>query len=67
MSYLENKGLTPQVEEGDFELLKQGKPDFMGLNYYQTTTFEENPLEGGAEMNSTGKKVLLRTLEFQEF
>jgi 6-phospho-beta-glucosidase len=58
-TYLENKGLAPIVEEGDFELLKQGKPDFIGLNYYQTTTFEENSLEGGVgagEMNTTGKK-----------
>jgi 6-phospho-beta-glucosidase len=53
------KGLAPIVEEGDFELLKEGKPDFMGVNYYQSTTFEENPLVGGVgagEMNTTGKK-----------
>lgn len=58
-TYLENMGLAPKVEEGAFELLKQGEPDFMGLNYYQTTTFEENSLEGGVgagEMNTTGKK-----------
>jgi len=58
-SYLEENGLAPIVEEDDFELLKEGKPDFMGLNYYQTNTFEENPLEGGVsegEINTTGKK-----------
>ncbi|KAB7663637.1 glycoside hydrolase family 1 protein [Bacillus sp. B1-b2] len=58
-NYLEANGLAPEVEEGDFQLLKLGTPDFMGLNYYQTTTFEKNPLEGGvgsAEMNTTGKK-----------
>lgn len=58
-NYLMEKGLAPIVEEGDFELLKEGKPDFMGLNYYQSTTFEENPLVGGVgagEMNTTGKK-----------
>ncbi|KLV26915.1 glycoside hydrolase family 1 protein [Niallia circulans] len=58
-NYLEANGLAPEVEEGDFELLREGTPDFMGLNYYQTTTFEKNPLEGGvgsAEMNTTGKK-----------
>ncbi|MGG0719616.1 glycoside hydrolase family 1 protein [Robertmurraya massiliosenegalensis] len=58
-NYLEKNGLTPTIEEGDFELLRKGTPDFMGLNYYQTTTYEENPLEGGvgaADMNTTGKK-----------
>ncbi|XJZ26729.1 glycoside hydrolase family 1 protein [Bacillota bacterium Lsc_1132] len=57
-NYLENKGLAPKLEEGDLELLKEGKPDFMGVNYYQTTTFESNPLDGVSEgrMNTTGKK-----------
>ncbi|WP_409293769.1 glycoside hydrolase family 1 protein [Peribacillus sp. SCS-26] len=58
-SYLEMNGLAPEIQDGDFALLKEGKPDFMGLNYYQSTTFEKNPLEGGVgagEMNTTGKK-----------
>lgn len=57
--YLEREGLTPTIEYGDFELLKKGKPDFMGINYYQTTTYEENPLEGGVgqgTFNTSGKK-----------
>ena len=58
-NYLEQNGLAPTIEEGDFELLRAGTPDFMGLNYYQTTTYEANPLVGGVgagEMNTTGKK-----------
>ncbi|AGX04737.1 aryl-phospho-beta-D-glucosidase [Bacillus infantis NRRL B-14911] len=57
--YLEKEGLAPSLEAGDLELLQEGKPDFMGLNYYQTATFEANPLDGGVsegEMNTTGKK-----------
>lgn len=56
--YLEKQGLTPTIEEGDFELLKAGKPDFMGVNYYQTGTVAMNPLDGVGEgkMNTTGKK-----------
>ncbi|AXI10276.1 aryl-phospho-beta-D-glucosidase [Oceanobacillus zhaokaii] len=57
--YLKRKGLTPQVEESDFTLLKEGKPDFMGVNYYQTTTYEKNPLDGvtmDGNFNTTGKK-----------
>ncbi|API92144.1 MULTISPECIES: glycoside hydrolase family 1 protein [Virgibacillus] len=58
-NYLERKRIAPQVEEGDFTLLKQEKPDFMGVNYYQTTTYERNPLDGvtmEAHFNTTGKK-----------
>src|SRR5690606_25506947 len=39
MDYLVRKGLAPTMESGDLALLKEGKPDFMGVNYYQTTTF----------------------------
>ena len=58
-NYLVEEGLAPEVEERDFTLLREGKPDFMGLNYYQSTTFEVNPLEygvGAGEMNTTGIK-----------
>lgn len=56
--YLERNGLAPEIEPGDAELLKAGKPDFMGLNYYQTATIEANPLDGvgAGKMNTTGKK-----------
>ncbi len=58
-NYLKEKGLAPEMEDGDLALLREGKPDFMGLNYYQTTTFEMNPLVdgvGAGEMNTTGIK-----------
>ncbi|OIJ16642.1 aryl-phospho-beta-D-glucosidase [Anaerobacillus alkalilacustris] len=57
-NYLEENGLAPSVEEGDFQLLKEGKPDFMGVNYYRTMTYEKNPLDGVTEghFNTSGKK-----------
>ncbi|RKL66829.1 aryl-phospho-beta-D-glucosidase [Salipaludibacillus neizhouensis] len=57
-NYLKKEGLAPTIEEGDLEILKAGKPDFMGVNYYQTTTVEKNPLDGIGEgaMNTSGKK-----------
>ncbi|WP_342540837.1 glycoside hydrolase family 1 protein [Heyndrickxia sp. FSL K6-6286] len=58
-NYLEKEGLTPTIEDGDFELLKFGRPDFLGMNYYRTSTVERNPLIGGVgkgSMNTTGKK-----------
>ncbi|WP_040978145.1 glycoside hydrolase family 1 protein [Oceanobacillus jeddahense] len=57
--YLERKGIAPHVEVGDFELLRENKPDFMGVNYYQTTTFEKNTLDGvtsEGNFNTSGEK-----------
>jgi len=56
--YLRERGLGPTIQEGDLELLQKGMPDFLGINYYQTLTYEANPLDGvsvGA-MNTTGQK-----------
>ena len=52
------RGLGPTIQEGDVELLGKGTPDFVGVNYYQTLTYEANPLDGVSEgaMNTTGKK-----------
>ncbi|MEG7336447.1 6-phospho-beta-glucosidase [Bacillus sp. 0102A] len=56
--YLEKQGWAPTIEAGDMELLAKGKPDFIGVNYYQTITYERNPLDGVSEgkMNTTGQK-----------
>ncbi|SES15788.1 glycoside hydrolase family 1 protein [Salipaludibacillus aurantiacus] len=58
LDYLQKEGIAPVIEDGDMELLNEGKPDFMGINYYQTTTVEKNPLDGVGEgkMNTSGKK-----------
>ncbi|MBL4933418.1 glycoside hydrolase family 1 protein [Clostridium paridis] len=55
---LEKEGVAPTIEPGDIEILKAGKPDFMGINYYRTTTVEVNPLDGvgDVQMNNSGKK-----------
>ena len=57
-NYLKERGLEPNIEDGDVELLKAGKPDFMGLNYYQTKNIAFNPLDGVGEghFNNTGQK-----------
>ncbi|HEY5894362.1 MAG TPA: family 1 glycosylhydrolase, partial [Chthoniobacterales bacterium] len=56
--YLKTQGLTPTIEDGDFDLLQEGIPDFMGVNYYHTLTYESNPLDGVSEgtFNVTGQK-----------
>lgn len=55
---LEKQGWAPTIEAGDMDLLAKGKPDFVGVNYYQTITYERNPLDGVSEgkMNTTGQK-----------
>lgn len=57
--YYERLGIAPIVEEGDLELLARAKPDFIGINYYQTGTVASNPIDGvgpSEGMNNTGKK-----------
>ncbi len=56
--YLQEQELAPTVQEGDLELLQKGMPDFVGVNYYQTITYEVNPIDGVLEgtMNTTGQK-----------
>ena len=39
-SYLEEHDATPKINEGDLEALKNGHPDFIGFNYYNTSTVE---------------------------
>lgn len=33
--YLEQKGMAPETIESDYQLLKEGRPDFIGVNYYE--------------------------------
>ncbi|WP_249029513.1 glycoside hydrolase family 1 protein [Tannockella kyphosi] len=61
MMYLDSIGVAPQFEEGDQEIMVEASKliDFMGVNYYQTSVIEYNPLDGVTstyEMNNTGKK-----------
>ena len=57
-NFFEKEGIAPEIKEGDMELLKNGKPDFLGLNYYQTATAKYNPLDGvgAGKPNYTGEK-----------
>ena len=49
----------PEILPEDYELLRAGKPDFMGVNYYQSATVAHNPLDGvtmDSKPNYTGEK-----------
>lgn len=59
--YLASNGIDIPMEEGDAALLQEAASliNFMGVNYYQTSVMEYNPLDGvgmSHEMNNTGKK-----------
>lgn len=48
-SYLEENDATPHVTEEDLAIMKAAKPDFLGINYYNTATMEavsEDDVEG---------------------
>lgn len=40
VSFLRERDALPETEEGDMEILYQGKPDFIGFNYYATATMQ---------------------------
>ena len=57
-THFENDGVAPKIKDGDMDLLKKGKPDFLGLNYNKTVTVKDNPNDGVGigRKNYTGKK-----------
>ncbi len=37
-AYLNERGYTPVIEDGDMEVIAKAKPDYLGINYYATAT-----------------------------
>lgn len=52
-SYMVEKGIEPTIEDGDMEILKSGKPDFIAFNYYCTGTAAESKI-GDTEISTQG-------------
>lgn len=40
--YLAERNACPELAEGDMEILKNARPDFIGFNYYNTATVQES-------------------------
>lgn len=64
-SWLEEHDAAPEFAEGDAEALRMGKPDFIGFNYYNTATCEEE--DGTCEVtyaenqqDASGEKGMFR-------
>lgn len=45
-AYMKEKECLPEIEEGDMEILEQGKADFIGVNYYATATVSASKNDG---------------------
>ncbi|MFL2131242.1 glycoside hydrolase family 1 protein [Ruoffia sp. FAM 20858] len=58
VEYLKKNDLLPEITDEDLLLLTEGIPDFMGVNYYQTSTIAQNKIDGvgQGEVNYSGKK-----------
>ncbi len=56
LSLLEKIGVKINFEPGDVELLLQGKPDFIGVNYYQTATVTRER-KAAEEIKTSGNTV----------
>lgn len=58
-AYLEAHDATPTILEGDMDILKSAKPNFIGINYYRSTTWtacHENEKFVEGTINLKGRK-----------
>lgn len=58
-AYLIERGWEPTIEDGDMELLKQAKPDFIAFNYYNSQTVAAIN-DGEAINDGTGDQQIAR-------
>jgi 6-phospho-beta-glucosidase len=58
LAWLAARGEAPDIQPGDEAVLRGGLPDFIGVNYYQSLTYTDNPLDGVTlqRINTTGQK-----------
>ena len=57
-AWLEEHDATPEFGEGDVEALKNGHPDFIGFNYYNTATCQWE--DGTVECDSAADQQTAR-------
>lgn len=59
-SYLKKKDILPEIASGDMEILKETRPDFIAVNYYNTMTVEYSP-EGDEKAGEYGDQQIALT------
>lgn len=58
-AYMEEKGYVPEILEGDMEILKVGKPDYLGVNYYATATVSASKNDGHDTQPRSGDQQVM--------
>ena len=58
-AYLKEKGYAPEIKEGDMELIKSAKPDFLGVNYYATATVSAAKNDGHDRQPRNGDQQVM--------
>ena len=60
MAFLEQKDAVPDILDGDMEIMAGARPDFIGFNYYSTTTVawdeDEEYVAGKVDQHSGGRE-----------
>lgn len=56
--YLEDRDLKPEIHDGDMELMKANKPDFIGLNYYASKSISAFPTDENNKIGDITIKLL---------
>ena len=56
--YLEDRNMMPEIYEGDMELMKENRPDFLAFNYYYSESISANPLDDESEIGDIRFKLL---------
>ncbi|MGM0125638.1 6-phospho-beta-glucosidase [Enterococcus sp. AZ194] len=57
--YLMDRKLYPTVNNGDFDILKAGKPDFIAINYYSTATIAASKNDGTDQSARAGDQQIM--------
>lgn len=57
-AYMKEKDILPVIEEGDMDILKSAKPDFIAFNYYTSQTVEASKGDGIDEFARGGDQHL---------
>lgn len=61
MKHLKKLGVEPTILPDDETVLKQAKPDFLGINYYHGGTVKQNRIEKPEENQLTDQKTFSST------
>ncbi|MEZ9405472.1 glycoside hydrolase family 1 protein [Vibrio sp. 10N.261.52.C11] len=57
MRFLKERDATPEIADGDMDIMAQAKPDFIAFNYYNSQTVAESTGDE-SDINSTGDQQI---------